>query len=455
MRTHGWQCLLLLGIILGLAGCSGAPPANGRSRPVGDPYDGDSDNGWLQDRLTGRTNEYESQPEPPRGVIPASATSPISTDPTALPPGTPLPDEDADSGFELSDLYPNNVYKGIVAAAGYGPNEGAARALLKEGEDLFKEATLLHHRAAELQQRQLNQAVGASSLATAKFEVAAGKFKSAAKRWPESAIEEDALFLQAESLYFADKYPKAQDTYAGLLTKYSNSRYLDTVSKRMYTIGRYWEKLYEKDPHWPITPNVSDGTRPSFDTLGRALNAYKTISMQDPSGELADDAIIATAEAYFFKKRSWVEAAFYYDMLITEHLKSRHQLRAHLMAVQCQWRLYQGGDYDGAPLEKADRLAAQTITQFQTQLGDELPRLQRLRAEIVEQRAERDYAKAELWAAKRNYRAARIYYQSILEDYPNTRAAQAARGRIQQYRDRAELPTNHFKWMTDLFPQES
>jgi hypothetical protein len=125
------------------------------------------------------------------------------------------------------------------------------------------------------------------------------------------------------------------------------------------------------------------------------------------------------------------------------------------MAVQCQWRLYQGGDYDDTPLEKADKLAAQTLTQFQSQLGSELPRLQKLRAEIVEQRAQRDLAKAELFAAKRDFRAARIYYRSIVTEYPHTQAAKTSHSRLEQYRDRPDLPPNHFKWLTDLFPEES
>ena len=45
-------------------------------------------------------------------------------------------------------------------------------------------------------------------------------------------MEEDALFLQSESEFFSDQYPKAHDTIGGLLKKYPNTRHLDTAVAR-------------------------------------------------------------------------------------------------------------------------------------------------------------------------------------------------------------------------------
>src|SRR3990172_2006816 len=91
-----------------------------------------------------------------------------------------------------------------------------------------------------------------------KYKEAAGKFATAADRWPDSPLEEDALFLKGESEFFADQYPKAHDTYGGLMKKYSNTRHLDTVVRREFAIGHYWEQLQDAKPTWPVTPNVTD-----------------------------------------------------------------------------------------------------------------------------------------------------------------------------------------------------
>ena len=56
------------------------------------------------------------------------------------------------------------------------------------------------------------------------FDEAADNFKAAAAGWPDSALAQDALFAYAESLFFAESYPKANNAYEDLLRKYPNSK---------------------------------------------------------------------------------------------------------------------------------------------------------------------------------------------------------------------------------------
>ncbi len=121
-----------------------------------------------------------------------------------------------------------------------------------------------------------------------KYDAAAKKFGKAADRWPDSAMEEDSMFLQAESYFFADRYSKADDEYGELLKKYPNTRYLNKSTARQFSIARYWQDMDKAHPHWPLTPNLVDKTRPLFDTGGHAINAYDNVRVNDPRGPLAD-----------------------------------------------------------------------------------------------------------------------------------------------------------------------
>ena len=47
-----------------------------------------------------------------------------------------------------------------------------------------------------------------------KYPEGAEKYKVAYKRWPDSPLEEEALFMPAECYFFVDRYPQAEDTYA-------------------------------------------------------------------------------------------------------------------------------------------------------------------------------------------------------------------------------------------------
>jgi len=422
MSPHGLRFLICLAGVLCVVGCQGVPPvphdAARQPQNTGDPYDTDSGGGWLFDGLSGRDTSASADGVP-NAVVPASATEPI------IPAPVQVPKED--TGLKFSDFSPDNITATFKRLTGNGPNEGVARALLDEGEGLFR-------------QRQ--------------YAAAAERFEKAAKRWPDSPLEEDALFLAGESYFFSDRYPKAQDTYDNLLKKHDNSRYLDTVSKRLFAIGRYWEDMHRKQQHWPVTPNFDDKTQPMFDTFGNAVKAYQSVLQRDPRGPLADDAVMAIANGYFHKGR-FEDAAYHYDMLRTEYPNSEHQQVAHVLAVQSKLRVYQGEEYDRTPLEEADDIAAQALTQFRGELGEEQNRLLETRDRIVEEKAKRDWTMARYYENKRQYGAARFYYQSVIKDYPLTRHADMARQRLAQIQAEPDEPPDRFGWLNKVLPSRN
>jgi outer membrane protein assembly factor BamD (BamD/ComL family) len=336
-------------------------------------------------------------------------------------------DSGEDEGLKLSDFSPSNIGATVKKLTGNGPNEEVARGLYQEGEALFQEG---------------------------KYEEAAERFKRAAGRAPRSPLQEDCLFMLAESLFFADQYPKANDAYADLLKKYEYSRHLDTVVARQMSIGRYWEQLNAADPAWFLSLQVTDPTRPKFDTFGYALKAYESVRMNDPTGPLADDSIMATGNAYFLKGR-YEDAAYQYDLIRKEYPKSEHQLNAHLLGMKSKLETYQGPKYDGSPLEEAGKIADETVRQFGQELGSERERVVRTQNEIHEKQAEREWSIAQFYEKKKDYRAARIYYQSILDEYPATETAQRAKTRLGEIEGLPDKPTNYFRWLTDVFPSES
>jgi len=364
---------------------------------------------------------------PGAGVARATAANHVVTVPSDFRESRPAGPKAAsknteDSGFTLESLAPSNVYKNLKAAAGYGPNEEVARKAYQEATELFR------------QQR---------------YEEAAGKFAVAVDRWPDSSLEEDALFMLAESCFFSDQYPKAMEHYEKLLKKHEYSRYLDRAVNREFAIGRYWEKLHEREPHWRTTPNFTDKKRPWFDTWGNSLKAYEHVRMNDPTGPLADDSIMAAGNAYFLGGR-FEDAAFQYDILRKDYPKSEHQLNAHRLAMEAKQKIYQGPMYDGTALKEAGEIADQTLIRFGDSLGADRDRVVEAKNRIVELRAQREYALGQYWDGKACYGAARIHYEAVIDEFPQTLAAQQARERIEQIRNLPAEPTNYFKWLEGL-----
>jgi outer membrane protein assembly factor BamD (BamD/ComL family) len=155
-----------------------------------------------------------------------------------------------------------------------------------------------------------------------------------------------------------------------------------------------------------------------------------------------------------FTRGRYEDAAQHYDTLRKEYPNSEFQVPAHLLGLQAKLRTYQGGLYDGAPLEEADQIARQALTQFGRELGPEKDRLLDATKEISEKKAERDWAMGQFYERKGCYGAARYYYIDLIKNYPLTRHAEIARKRLAEIRDRPDVPPNRFKWLTNLFPSD-
>ncbi|MCC7476136.1 MAG: outer membrane protein assembly factor BamD [Pirellulales bacterium] len=334
--------------------------------------------------------------------------------------------EPSDTPGLLPELDPRVQYGKMKEAVGLGPNEQFARQQYAEGYQLFNEK---------------------------KFKAASDKFKLAMERGPNSSLEQDAMFMLAESYFFDDRYIKARDAYDELVKKHANTRYMDTLIDREWKIARYWEERDEQYHHWPTTPNVYDKTRPWFDTFGHAIKAYESIRLNDPTGPRADDAIMATANMYF-KRGRFEDADYNYTLLRREYPRSEMQFEAHLLGLQAKLRKYQGEDYDGTPLEEAKVLVKQLNSQFTGQLSkEEKDRLAIVEAQLQQEIATRDYRMAAYYDNKKDYGAARFYYAEVIRKYPDTELSKQARARAGEIAGEPEEAPKKLAFIVDRLPE--
>lgn len=461
LLKNQWSRLGLVGVfILTAMGCASTPGAGGRMQPLpgatmtqadqtkGHGYGGDDDSkvgfvDWFLGKKPQKTappyqNTAQGMTPNGTGIQQVAAVGPAGGigqphQASAIPANTVgqvdgLVGEsvEAPKWWDLSQFSPTEISDGFKATFGLDPNEDRARTIYRQGISHYK-------------QKQ--------------YSAAASRFKRAAARWPDSLLEEKALFYQGESHFFADEYTSAQDAFGGLLKKHGNTRYLDTVSKRLFAIGHYWEKAWTADPHWPVTPNLTDKTRPRFDTWGYGIKAFEIIAMNDPTGPLADDSLMALANAYFRRNR-YLDAADYYDRVRTDYPKSNHLVDAHILAMKSHEMNYQGAQYDNTPLKKADKIAETLLTQFGRQLGKEREEVVKSRNRIRAKLAEQDWVMAKHYEGKGQYGSARFYYQEIIKEYPGTPIAKSSYERMGQIKEKPAKTVNKFQALVDLLDPE-
>ena len=279
-------------------------------------------------------------------------------------------------------------------------------------------------------------------------------FKKVAKKYKKSDIREDALFMQAEAAFQQDHYAKAHDVYAVLLKEYPSSRHLDVISERLFKIGRIWldfpevaklgevqqvnyddpkRKLPAEEPAKPsgklvFVPNFTDKSEPLFDTAGNGVAALQAIWMNDPTGPLADDAMMLVA-SHHARKGNFVEADRFFQMLRETFPNSPHLQEAFLLGSHVKLMSYQGAEYEGKTLTEAKLLKQSTIRLY-PDIADK-DRLLRELDQIDEATAAREWEQVQLWLRKGKKRAATVYCNQVIDRFPNSPYAQKAREQLE------------------------
>ena len=279
-------------------------------------------------------------------------------------------------------------------------------------------------------------------------------FKKVAKKYKKSDIREDALFMQAEAAYQQDHYAKAHDVYAVLLKEFPSTRHLDVVSERLFKIGRIWldfpevAKLGEVQqvnyddpkrklpPEEPVKksgkpvfiPNFTDKSEPLFDTAGNGVAALQAIWMNDPTGPLADDAMMLVA-SHHARKGNFVEADRFFQMLRETFPNSPHLQEAFLLGSHVKLMSYQGAEYEGKTLREAKLLKESTLRLY-PDIADK-DRLKRELDQIDVAEAARDWEQVELWLRKGKKRAAAACAHTLIDRFPKSIYAQMARDKLE------------------------
>jgi outer membrane protein assembly factor BamD (BamD/ComL family) len=316
-------------------------------------------------------------------------------------------------------------------------NLARAKELYVQGDAAFREASAMPRGESSKQ-----------------FMTASKLFRRAQQAAPKTAVQQDAMFMEGESLFFADQLMDASKVYEKLQKEFPRNRHNDKVAARLFAISRYWIETKKVDEQrWTMPVNFTDDTRPAFDVDGHAIRVLDQIRYDDPTGRLADDATMAAA-AEHIRQEKFEEADEFLTDLREAFPDSDHLFLAHLLGIRCKLNVYQGPAYSGLVLDEADKLVKQTRTRFPDRLQDPKYRdmVARASAEISYLRAEHLMGRAEYREKRREYRSAQYYYRLILTEHSETPFAEIARDRLKETESLPPVPEQRLAWLTKVFP---
>ena len=151
-----------------------------------------------------------------------------------------------------------------------------------KARELYQQADALF-RSAAAQASQVARDGETQGAEKSQFAKAAKLFGRASEAESGSALSQDAMFMQAESLFFADKLNTATEIYQKLQKDYPRNRHSDRIASRLFTITQYWIDTEKAGGGSWMPINLFDGTRPSLDIDGHAIRVLDSIRYDDPN----------------------------------------------------------------------------------------------------------------------------------------------------------------------------
>ncbi len=341
-------------------------------------------------------------------------------------------------GFK--DLAPDKLPKTFKILTGNGPNRQVASDALIEGRKHYAAAVALRKQDPE------------SDELAAAFLKPVDQLSLAAERWPDSTIEEDALYLLGESYFFADHYVDANNTFEKLVQIYPSTQYLDRVQSYRFHIAKYWLDMAETRNSVTHPVNFTDERIPMKDIGGEGRAVLNRIRLDDPTGRLSDDSTFMLGQAFYDAKRFY-EAAETFSDLRLNYPGSEYLFNAHLMEFESRLAMYDGKHYDGQALKQAEEILRLIVQRFPQKSAGIRDELSEQAGKVRTMLAERDMETARYFAKRGENQAAKIYLHSIIRDYSETEVATDASKIIAELEGQPDSPDQPAKWLVEMFPE--
>jgi outer membrane assembly lipoprotein YfiO len=252
---------------------------------------------------------------------------------------------------------------------------------------------------------------------------AADSFGKLWRDFPKSGLASDAQFYEAESRYQQGKLHGAFELYKRYMKEWPLSAHVPVIEKRIYDLGT---KTIEDGQH---------GFIGIFDYASEGVEELDYLVATFPHGNQADDALIYMAD-YEGRTRQTRAAIDHLHDLVDNYPNSEWALEARLRLAKAYRDVNRGVSYDADALKRScaqyrayiDIVSADAARkrEYATQLDNARSEL----AEVEEQLAQKSIDASDFYLRSGNADAARSELKNCVRDYPKSRAADEARGRL-------------------------
>jgi outer membrane assembly lipoprotein YfiO len=206
--------------------------------------------------------------------------------------------------------------------------------------------------------------------------------------------------------------------YQKVIQNYPFSEKIDEIIKRQFRIGN---RFYSK-------PGSKLAGMELLDSLDKALEVYNQVIENAPYGKYAPKSQFKIGECYK-RLMQYNEAVAAFQKVIDEYPKSPLVKEARYEVANCAYLASLRPDYDQELTDEA----IEEYKKFASQSGNIKLRKQAagIITQLEEKKAESIFKTASFYERGRHYKSAALYYEEILDKYPNTAHAELARHKLE------------------------
>jgi outer membrane protein assembly factor BamD len=250
-------------------------------------------------------------------------------------------------------------------------------------------------------------------VARKEYSTAVRKLEQLIEVFPDSPYAAKARYHIGEVYQLAGEKEKAFKSYQKVIDNYPGSDLVTTAVSQQFVIGEQFS-------------NKKQGGWFSFLRSDPADLLTKTVTAAPYAAE-AEKALYDLGD-YHLQKGHFQEAMDTFDRLLQNYPESRYGPAAELKAGEAGFKLYRKQkNNEDLLLNTSTRLAAFLARYPEDKDKD---KAQRLYGQTRELLAGKELEVAQFYEKNKNHKAAKVYFEKVVSDYPETEVAQEAKGKV-------------------------
>ncbi|MFH1837118.1 MAG: outer membrane protein assembly factor BamD [Candidatus Omnitrophota bacterium] len=257
------------------------------------------------------------------------------------------------------------------------------------------------------------------------FKRAADEFVRLTEYYPESDLSPEAQYYAGRSYEELAKYYFAFQNYQKTVDNYPYTNRMDEIIEREYRIANIFQTKE--------VPKLMD--LELSEALDRAVEVYKKVIENSPFGKYADKAAFKMAECYK-RMRKYKEAIESYGKIVKDYPESSLVSEAKYQQASTRYEASLDPEYDQESTEEAlEEFKNISKTSLVPGIAEEADRVIE---ELKSRKADSMLKIAEFYDKQKKYKGAIMYYKDIQAKFPGTEAANHAKDRIIQLKEKVK-----------------